>query len=880
MNSETVLNIPQKSQVRDKPRRKKHNVTPSSQVQNINYHGMTIGQASTLGNLPVCVLLWGIAKNNCVNLMIPDGEGNNPVHYAALADTAEVVRFLNQQTKGMLTPDCRLLESRNNNGETPILRSLSSGKISVLKFLLEESCDPFVRDNFYNTSLIAAAKHCHLWCLSYLFKFLSEKYSDREVLELINSCDYEGHNALDWAAFSGGVNVIEFLIRKGLSPFKCDSLNRGPLYWAVSCQHPVAVRFLIRVGCNPYSKANNGKTPFEMAMASRNLELISAVQDGFSHHPSGSSSYFANHFYFLSNFGSQFRHSARAKTSLSVASTSIHQTTEDSSATTLVDGTLLSILTSSNSEHIEPTKSENINSYNKKREAIVNPLIGCITPNDYKHSAKVSRESECEDSVTHSTDKFQSHAINRMTSRSTGFILIYALISFSLWLLSIYINFLAWFALVGFVLYYFRRYEIYETNIKDQQSDSDKKLPYYLSLWSKFVCAQEKYVGIYLGVFCAFALYFFASIDFGLNYSRENNTSFDVNSLWMSSNEGTTFFRLGGISGYRDDADLFWLAFLLMLISLALWLLLVLNVLDPGIIDTRITDFDEIMTESFRVAGIPPHQQYCRTTLVKKPMRSKYCTKRCFVIARMDHFCIWLNNSIGFGNHRIFIVFLYIHLLFGVSMSALVIRAIDRDVRGFTQSACVSAELVMGSFLFYPALIAAGSLWLTVCLAILAFEQTANIFLNLTSNERINKSKYPWLHDEDGKFSNRFDRGPMINFLEFWGLFGFEIDYKNIFNISDIPVTPSLSFFVSPSPRSTTDNTLHVIELQPNLKSFDTSKSVISLATTEAPTISTAGGDGDNISYNSQLGMGSRDGGSAPHSSPAPQFECKQISED
>ena len=43
-----------------------------------------------LGNLPLTMLLWGYAVARKVNLLIPDSSGNNPIHYAALADTPEV----------------------------------------------------------------------------------------------------------------------------------------------------------------------------------------------------------------------------------------------------------------------------------------------------------------------------------------------------------------------------------------------------------------------------------------------------------------------------------------------------------------------------------------------------------------------------------------------------------------------------------------------------------------------------------------------------------------------------------------------------------------------------------------------------------------------
>ena len=56
----------------------------------ISYRGKTIVDASKEGNLPLCVLLWGIAATKSVNLMLPDNDGNYPIHHACLADTPEV----------------------------------------------------------------------------------------------------------------------------------------------------------------------------------------------------------------------------------------------------------------------------------------------------------------------------------------------------------------------------------------------------------------------------------------------------------------------------------------------------------------------------------------------------------------------------------------------------------------------------------------------------------------------------------------------------------------------------------------------------------------------------------------------------------------------
>ena len=49
--------------------------------------------ACSQGNFPVAFTIWGIALEKKVDLMVPDEEGNTPIHFAALADNAEVVSY-------------------------------------------------------------------------------------------------------------------------------------------------------------------------------------------------------------------------------------------------------------------------------------------------------------------------------------------------------------------------------------------------------------------------------------------------------------------------------------------------------------------------------------------------------------------------------------------------------------------------------------------------------------------------------------------------------------------------------------------------------------------------------------------------------------------
>jgi hypothetical protein len=72
--------------------------------------------------------------------------------------------------------------------------------------------------------------------------------------------------------------------------------------------------------------------------------------------------------------------------------------------------------------------------------------------------------------------------------------------------------------------------------------------------------------------------------------------------------------------------------------------------------------------------GEPSKRFFCRTTMVKKPLRSKFCVHTGAVVARMDHYCIWLNTTIGENNHRSFIILILLHLIAAVCGVAVITR--------------------------------------------------------------------------------------------------------------------------------------------------------------------------------------------------------------
>ncbi|KAI8899928.1 DHHC palmitoyltransferase-domain-containing protein [Globomyces pollinis-pini] len=60
-------------------------------------------------------------------------------------------------------------------------------------------------------------------------------------------------------------------------------------------------------------------------------------------------------------------------------------------------------------------------------------------------------------------------------------------------------------------------------------------------------------------------------------------------------------------------------------------------------------DYDHILFE----------KRFCKTCLLDKPARSKHCSVCKTCIAKMDHHCVWINNCVGYNNHRWFLLFLW-----------------------------------------------------------------------------------------------------------------------------------------------------------------------------------------------------------------------------
>jgi len=183
----------------------------------------------------------------------------------------------------------------------------------------------------------------------------------------------------------------------------------------------------------------------------------------------------------------------------------------------------------------------------------------------------------------------------------------------------------------------------------------------------------------------------------------------------------------------------------------------------------------------------PDARKWCKTTLVRKPNRAKFDAPTGLLVARHDHYCIWLDTAVGHGNHRVFMVFVFFQVLSHYLFS----------IFGWTNVLSYLRQEDHSDFCAVVIALTAQRIWglaaLTLCsslcalsLSFLLFQQVGNIAGNITTNERMNSSRYPWLLDDEGKrFVNRYDTGSMwANAKEFWTK---SKDYRRTYSLPPVP---------------------------------------------------------------------------------------------
>eukprot|EP00418_Pyrodinium_bahamense_P082143 CAMPEP_0179051544 /NCGR_PEP_ID=MMETSP0796-20121207/21300_1 /TAXON_ID=73915 /ORGANISM="Pyrodinium bahamense, Strain pbaha01" /LENGTH=586 /DNA_ID=CAMNT_0020748089 /DNA_START=66 /DNA_END=1826 /DNA_ORIENTATION=+ len=213
-------------------------------------------------------------------------------------------------------------------------------------------------------------------------------------------------------------------------------------------------------------------------------------------------------------------------------------------------------------------------------------------------------------------------------------------------------------------------------------------------------------------------------------------------------------------------------------LSLALFFWVALT--DPGKVPAKakgksgVEELMRALEENDLERKVPDISRLCTTTWVLKDLRTKYCSQTGACVEEFDHWCVWLNCSIGKKNHRQFICLAVVEWLTQVCHVYL--------------CWCMARALVtyqsMGSWLLtvvsgYPLLALIGFVQLLTApfVLMLIVYQSRLVAMNLTTNEMMNAPRYEhfWVMKPTSSghlqrmYRNPFTKGGIFkNCLDFW----------------------------------------------------------------------------------------------------------------
>jgi len=147
------------------------------------------------------------------------------------------------------------VNTRDNDGETPLHEAASEGYLEVARFLVERGADVNAKDNHGLTPLHAAASEGY----PEIAQLLVEKGANITVR------DNDGLTPLHLAAVFGHLEVARFLVEKGADVNAKDNHGLTPLHAAALFGHLEVARFLLEAGADPTLRDEWGRTPADLA---------------------------------------------------------------------------------------------------------------------------------------------------------------------------------------------------------------------------------------------------------------------------------------------------------------------------------------------------------------------------------------------------------------------------------------------------------------------------------------------------------------------------------------------------------------------------------------------------------------------------------------
>ena len=164
------------------------------------------------------------------------------------------------------------LERVDDSSHTPLVWAVVGGHVHVVRWLLSEGVDATRRDSCGYTPLFHAVQHGKDEMVALLGQLGHG---------LVHAEDNEGHNLVQWAAFSGSTSTLRLLVerfRVGVDVLDKD--GKSALHWAALKGNTTAVQYLLpRCAVSlPFQKDANGNTAEDQARLGAHLKTAEVLR--------------------------------------------------------------------------------------------------------------------------------------------------------------------------------------------------------------------------------------------------------------------------------------------------------------------------------------------------------------------------------------------------------------------------------------------------------------------------------------------------------------------------------------------------------------------------------------------------------------------------
>mmetsp|Transcript_20065 Transcript_20065/g.23109 ORF Transcript_20065/g.23109 Transcript_20065/m.23109 type:complete len:791 (-) Transcript_20065:122-2494(-) len=274
---------------------------------------------------------------------------------------------------------------------------------------------------------------------------------------------------------------------------------------------------------------------------------------------------------------------------------------------------------------------------------------------------------------------------------------------------------------------------------------------------------------------------------------------------------------------------------------------------DPGVVQSTVEGRRQIYEAVSEGESQLAIQGIDTSSMVRKPLRSKHCSKTGQCVYRFDHYCVWTGNAIGGGNHRYFVLYCFFQFLSQtlVAITTAAYLLVDAPARANVTAGVFSWPFV--SFLYNSDnrlimfLLVYYNTFVFMFVSTVVVTQMWYAARNVTSNEVWFADRYKWMFKLGSRAYCMFDQGWRRNLADFFWTSDLCAEIHNVPPMNDHLKRICQRYAARAKSRQQTAHPHHADPYQPHAASTlaDSVAGTAAVPTASLP----AGGGGGHFDY-------------------------------